>query len=336
MTLRKELIFVPNENQCHASTIISFASGDFLAAWFEGSSEGADDVCIKLARRQKDIWSKPVCVAKISDEPHWNPVLFCLSDSVTALYFKVGREIKNWRTFVMHSSDEGTSWSEPHELVPGDLSGGRGPVKNKPIKLASGVIAAPASDERDWSSFVDLSSDGGKTWERSKKMPMPDIDVVCRTGHNKLGVIQPTLWESSPDTVHMLLRSNNHAIYRSDSSDGGYSWCEIYPSGLPNNNSGIDAVKLPDDRLVLAYNPNNENWGPRNRLELLISSDNGYTWDSKYELDQCTAALPTGYWPELSYPAIITTRSGGMAISYTSLRKSICFVQGKPGDFFPE
>jgi hypothetical protein len=75
-----------------------------------------------------------------------------------------------------------------------------------------------------------------------------------------------------------------HALHklrdlRSDSEDGGKTWCCAYETGLPNNNSGIDLVKLPSGGLVLAWNPvgNLPNYykGPRTPLELSYSDDNG-------------------------------------------------------------
>jgi len=53
----------------------------------------------------------------------------------------------------------------------------------------------------------------------------------------------------------MLTRSNAGSIYRSDSQDNGQIWSPAYPTELPNNNSGIDLVRLDDSSLILAYNP---------------------------------------------------------------------------------
>lgn len=74
------------------------------------------------------------------------------------------------------------------------------------------------------------------------------------------GVIQPTLWESSPGHIHMLLRSTRGAIFRSDSIDYGATWSVARATSLPNNNSGIDLVSMQDGTLILALNLVNGNW----------------------------------------------------------------------------
>ena len=174
----------------------------------------------------------------------------------------------------MRSKDDGISWSQPEELVAGDCSGGRGPVKNKPIMLIDGTIAAPASIERKkWEAFVDLSKDGGYSWTRSEIVPMEDISIDDKHSGNHFGLIQPTMWESAPGKVHMLLRSNHGFIYRSDSVDNGQTWCKAYATELPNNNSGIDLAKLKDGTLALVYNFSTENWGDRCKLLLAFSRD---------------------------------------------------------------
>lgn len=98
------------------------------------------------------------------------------------------------------------------------------------------------------------------------------------------GVIQPTLWESSPGHIHMLLRSTRGAIFRSDSIDYGATWSVARATFLPNNNSGIDLVSMQDGTLILALNPVNGNWGKRYPLSLIASrimANHGYrywTW----------------------------------------------------------
>ena len=137
------------------------------------------------------------------------------------------------------------------------------------------------------------------------------------------GVIQPTLWESSPGTVHMLLRSTEGSIYRSDSTDGGVSWCPPYDTGLPNNNSGIDLDRLPNGWLVLACNPVADNWGARTPMSLLVSRDNGVSWDKLLDLDSGKG--------EFAYPAVVAS-GPQLHVTYTWKRENIAYWQILLGD----
>lgn len=275
--------------QCHASTLVGLDDGNFLVAWFGGDKESADNVAIWLSKGKPGNWSAPRRVAKIRDDAHWNPVLFRDGKGKVYLFFKAGKKITEWETWWTASSDDGTTWSKPVELVKGDR-GGRGPVRNKPIVLSNGVWLAGASFESEtgdkhWDVFVDRSSNNGRTW---KATPFLELDRSNFRGH---GVIQPTLWESEPGIVHMLVRSSNARIYRSDSKDYGKSWCPLYPTDMPNNNSGIDLIKLPDGVLVLAYNPVGGDAGSRSLLNLAVSFDNGKTWPKTIALENDMSSL---------------------------------------------
>lgn len=301
--------------QCHASTIIHLAGGGFIAAWFGGTEEKDDDVGIWMTKGQYGQWEKPYEVAKIREEPHWNPVLFQSPEGKIFLFFKVGKEISHWETWVKTSEDEGKTWSEAYELVPGDR-GGRGPVRNKPIVLSDGSWIAGASNENGpWNVFFDRSEDSGRTWQAT---PYVKIDHNAIAGK---GVIQPTLWESAPGEVHALLRSSAGVICRTDSKDYGKTWSPVYKTALPNPNSAIDLARLPDGTLVLAYNPDDKNWGSRGTLSLAISEDNGQTWPRRVELENA------GKEDEFSYPAIISF-GDTVAVTYTWERKKIAFWEG--------
>ena len=299
--------------ECHASTVVELCNGCVLAAWFGGTAEKNRDVGVWGATRTEAGWSVPRLLAKVRNSPHWNPVLFVAPDGRVHLFFKVGDHIPIWETWRIISDDEGETWTEAQELIRGDR-GGRGPVKNKPIVLSDGIWLAPASVEGDrWDVFVDRSEDGGETWVAGGLVPLD------RSRFEGAGVIQPTLWESAPGHVHMLMRSTCSRICRSDSRDYGETWSPVRPTSLPNNNSGIDLARLPDGTLALAYNHVAGDWAARTPLCIALSFDNGETWPRRLDIE--TAA------GEFSYPAIIPT-SAGIGLTYTWRRERIAFWQG--------
>jgi len=306
----------PDFLQCHASTLVRTNNKQFLIAWFGGTHEKHDDVAIWLSRGLPGAWSAPIKIAKLRQEPHWNPVLFKTADGKIILYFKVGKVIDAWETWFMTSSDDGLTWTSAQQLVAGD-KGGRGPVKNKPIILTDGTWLAPASDEKKgiWNVFVDRSQDHGTTWTKS------DFLTIDRNAIPGEGIIQPTLWESDPGKVHMLMRSSAGKICRSDSKDNGLTWSPVYKIDLPNPNSGIDLTRTQDGTLVLAYNRDGKNWGARRPLSLILSNDNGQSWTHSIDIE-------TGVdGDEFSYPAIISF-GDTVAVTYTWKREHVAFWMG--------
>ncbi len=312
---KKEFIFTKNKNapSCHASTVLPLDDGTVLAAWFGGRKEGDNSVEIWVSKRGTDCnWSTPVSVSEGDNIAHWNPVLFQKLDGTIILYYKHGEKIPDWITRYIVSNDNGNTWSKPETLVPGDNCGGRGPVKNKCIRLTDGTVLGPASTEQNkkWIPFIDISDDDGLTWHYDSFMERPKYKGAY------VGIIQPTLWESENGKVHCLLRSDKGAIYRSDSDDYGKTWCKPYRTRHPNNNSGIDCVKDNSGRLWLIYNPVDVNWGVRHPLSLAYSKDNGKHFTEVF--------IPEPGNGEFSYPAIIY-KGNTLYITYTYKRKQIVF-----------
>lgn len=325
--MQKERIFSADRyfRSCHAATLAATDDG-YLAAWFAGTHESHPDTGIWLSRRRAGEWLAPRQVAKVGDVAHFNPVLFRPDNDRIILFFKVGVRIPDWQTLVMHSDDNGETWSEPVELVPGDVSGGRGPVKNKPLCLADGSWLAPASVETrtSWRAFTDRSEDQGVSWQRSNL-----IGFVEGEGEGA-GVIQPTLWESSPGRVHMLLRSTAGKIFRSDSADGGRTWSPAVATVLPNNNSGLDLARAGDGRLFLICNPTADR-RKRTPLSILVSSDEGENWPRCCDIeteDVSTGSLKDLDGGEFSYPSIII-HGNKLAAVYTVHRRQIGFWQAE-------
>lgn len=316
--VEKSLIF-PLENpptqSCHASTVCMTDSGVLLAAWFGGTCEKNPDVEIYLSRKTADdtnsAWETARMVTIASDTACWNPVLYH-ENGKTTLFFKKGKTIPEWKTYVKYSFDDGVTWTDETELVAGDTSGGRGPVKDKPVLLSDGTLIAGASHETEapetcWKAFADISVDGGKTWKRGAYVN----DGI------KTKLIQPSIWEDKSG-IHMLMRSQSGYLYRSDAPHDTTKFCEAYRTDVPNNNSGIDLVKIHDGRIFLVCNPVGLNGG-RSPISLLMSDNGGDSFEKVCDLDVKEGG-------ELSYPAIIC-HNNELFITYTYERQSIKFVR---------
>ncbi|MBQ2272064.1 MAG: exo-alpha-sialidase [Clostridia bacterium] len=301
--------------QCHASHFVTLRDGRIFAVWFYGSREGKGDVRIYGTFRSPDgKWTFPAIPLSEDDGiPHWNPVLHRRADGAIVLYYKVGETIADWYTKCRVSYDEAQTWSDSFEMVEGDRSGGRGPVRNKIVRLSDGSLLAGGSTERgEWKCFFDRSEDEGKTWTRSRDLVLSDADLVGN--RTKRGIIQPTIWESAQG-VHALLRSTENRLFRTDSPDG-IQWCDPYPTEIPHNNSGVDLVSLPDGRLILACNPIPTN-ALRSPISLLVSHDNG----DHFEL---LTHLSTGDG-RFAYPAL-RYEDGLLHVTYTWNRRTLQYM----------
>lgn len=264
----------PGWRQGHASTLL-VVDGGALVAWFGGTREGAPDNRIwSSSRPTADApWGEAVVLAE-GAVAHWNPVLAHGPDGAIWLFYKRGERISQWATWVRRSWDGGRTWSGPEQLVPDDV-GGRGPVKNPPLLMPDGGWLAPASRERwgeqtVWEPFVDVSTDDGRTWH-AQAIP------VDRTRLRGTGLIQPALWFDG-DAVFALMRSTEGRAYLSTSGDAGRTWSVAEPVELPNNNSGLTALALPDGTVACVHNPVSADWGARCPLVVSVSEDNGRTW----------------------------------------------------------
>ena len=314
-SVNKEYIFPADSEtkSCHASTVLPLADGSVLAAWFGGKHEKDKTVEIYTSvRSPAGEWSAPLCISEHNDIPHWNPVLYQRENGTVVLFYKYGCEISDWITKYVESADGGRTWSDPAELVPGDISGGRGPVKNKCLKTSGGMLIAPASTEKNrlWLPFMDLSSDDGVTWCKTALFERPKY-----RGAN-VHLIQPSLWEDAAGGVHCFLRSDKGAVYRSDSADGGRTWRKPYRTRIPNNNSGLDCCTDAAGRLWLVYNPVAENWGVRYPLTLACMDTAGRNLKDMFVLEPGPG--------EFSYPAIVR-RDNALHITYTCKRKQIVY-----------
>jgi predicted neuraminidase len=302
---------------CHASTIASIPGG-VIVAWFGGTHENNPDVEIWSSRKMFDgEWTKPVSLAngiQHQDKryPTWNPVLFKYPNGPLVLFYKVGKNPREWWGEMRVSFDNGITWSEKRRL-PEDILG---PVKNKPILLESDMLLCPSSKEDEvtgWQVYMEMTPDMGKTW----KLIGPIGDV------KEFDIIQPSILSYEDGRMQILCRSKNDYVVESWSSDNGFTWTNPKASTLPNPGSGTDALTAASNLQVVIYNHNNSvvnhfSQTQRSPLNLGVSED-GEKWKMIHTFEDEKG--------EFSYPAIIQDSKGIFHATYTYNRKKIKYVK---------
>lgn len=332
VSLKRENIFPSDWFPCsHASTIVQTPTESLLAAWFAGSSEGAADVAVWGAARERGGWSAPRELAREPGVPCYNPVLFYSRDGRLWLYYRFGPSPRTWTAARRWSTDGGIHWS-PVEYLPAGLYG---PIRVKPLVLDDGTILAGTSVEsyRSWACWVEESCDHGRSWNKAGPICISSEWMSQRRGTRGspalpevpgseewakiFGIIQPVLVPMEGRRVRLYARSTSliGRICVADSLDCGRTWTAARPLELPNPNSGIDAVRLQDGRIVLVYNHSDRKRSP---LNLAVSRD-GETFTCFHVLEEGPG--------EFSYPAIIQGREGDLHITYTWKRKTIRYVR---------
>lgn len=367
---------------CHAATIAECSNGDLLAAYFGGSYESAPDVCIWTQRKRlvraaskndpfhvyAKGWSAPELVVDGSlTDDHvtkftptqnasadtlrkacYNPVLYQIPGGDLLLFYKVGRNVKDWTGYLMRSQDCGKTWSQPEQLPDSIL----GAIKNKPLLLPKGFICkdgsvlqqdrilSPSSKEDGtWRCYIEMSEDDGRSW--SLVGPIAEDRTKIRT-------IQPALLKHADGRLQMLCRTAvpkpelGEAYARvatSYSDDGGMTWSPMeLVEDLPNNNSGIDATRLDDSisgsqpgrgasqLFAVVYNAFScldfrDKKDPaytkpvRNPLNIATSND-GTNWEPLITLEDSPIS-------QYSYPSMLQGSDGSLHVIYTWRRQRI-------------
>ncbi|MFV0291505.1 MAG: exo-alpha-sialidase [Mangrovibacterium sp.] len=300
---------------CHSATIEETPEG-MVASWFGGTKERNPDVCIWVSRQVDGKWQEGIMAADgVQNDtlryPTWNPVLYQVPGAELILFYKVGPSPSEWWGMLKRSTDNGKTWGEAERLPDGFY----GPVKNKPILLADGTLACPSSKEGvspGWKSYFEYTKDWGKTWEKGDELNDGKVYQA----------IQPSLLIYPDGKMQVIARTRMSVVAGCWSEDGGKTWGLMRDIGLPNNNSGLDAVSLKNGTQMVVYNhvktPIGAPKGHRTPLNVATSKD-GKHWNAALILEDSDIS-------QYSYPSIMQSSDGLVHIVYTWRRERIKHV----------
>jgi len=355
--------FIPSPSpQNHAANLMALGDGSLGCVWFGGTQEGMADISVHFSRLAPGAagWSPTVRLVDDPGRSEQNPILFPTPSGALWLLY-TSQKSGNQDTAVVRrriSHDHGLTWSAADTMI-----GDPGTFVRQPVQVLEtgdwllGTFLCRTLPGIKWvgdddASALRLSSDQGRTWAR--------IDVPDSSGAVHMNIV-----EAGDGTLLALYRSRwADFIHASRSSDGGRSWTAPQPTELPNNNSSVQATRLADGRIALAYNhasaadatdrrlslydeiEDDEGtsavqparvrtafWGaPRAPLVLALSSDGGHSWPQRIEIETGDGYCMTNNSTErknreLSYPSVFQMPDGSVHIAFTYHRQGIKHVR---------
>jgi predicted neuraminidase len=317
----------------HAANLLELKNGDVLCVWFSGTWEGRSGVGIVIARRPHGSrnWGASVPIDRQAGASYQNPVLFQEPDGTIDLYHSTQEaDAGEANAHVLHltSKDNGVTWTRPALLFgkPGAFS--RHPVvvlKDGSWMLPLSYITSAgigAGAETNYSATA-ISIDHGATWKE------------CKMAGSE-GKIQPSIVSLAPGRLLAFFRSRaSDFIYSSTSSDG-CAWSPATATVLPNNNASIQAFRLHDGHVVMAFDNSSKsspNGGLRKPLSVALSLDGGNTWAYVRDIEEGRPGYGLAEQSprepgreEYSYPSIIETHDGEILVAFTYRRQTIKVV----------
>lgn len=311
----------------HSVAAVELLDGSLRAFWFGGSREGATDAAIYTAlySSRAASWggdSVAVTPARLQrDLLRWvrkvgNPVV--VRDDVGRLrLFVVSVTFGGWAASSVNllvSADEGVSWDRARRLITSPFLNLSTLVKGKPFLFRDGHLGVPAYHELA-AKFGELLhvAESGQVVDKTR-MSWGDYSlqpvIVPRTARDAAGFMR----YSGPPPKRVLATWT---------IDGGRSWSVPLKTDLPNPNAAVDALRLPDGSLLLAFNNTEDD---RNDLSLAQSRDEGRTWNVIRRIEWSPPPA-SGRAAEYSYPRLLRTRDGDFHLLYSVDKAEIRHVR---------
>jgi predicted neuraminidase len=212
------------------------------------------------------------------------------------------RKADKWTAWIERSTDNGQSWTKFGPItVPAEL--------DKPSKAARAARAQDRKQDREEEREQELAA--------QKTTGSSVLTKLYAPPEKTIGIIQPAVVALDGDHLRFYARSRTKSaqIAVADSFDGGAHWTQAHFLALPNPNSGIDAVRLNDGRIIMVFN---NSYVARTPLNLAVSRDGEHFFVFRTLEDG-----PGQY----SYPAIVQAANGDLLITYSWRRQTIKFVR---------
>jgi predicted neuraminidase len=293
----------------HVASVTELVDHSLAALWYGGPYEHSPENQIYFAKERDGVWQSPQIIMTSEQVEHdlarpikclGNPLMFPNPDGTLRLLF-VTIAMGKWSGSQLNTSlskDGGNSWSRVERLTLSPFFNLSELVRNRPVRTTDGWCV-PVYQEflGKFPELLWLSERNGKiSYEKTR------ISGGCST-------LQPSLIPLDARRAIILLRdyTKTKRIFISRSADAGLSWSKPEATNLPNPDSGISGIRLPDGRLLVTFN--DATWG-RSSLSLALSNDEGRSWKR-------IAIFENDNEKSFSYPYMMQSSDGIIHVTYS-------------------
>ena len=331
-SLESETRFVSSDSppSVHGATAVEIAGGRIRAFWYGGSREGAKDVAIYSAvfDPSSSSWG-PQQIATTRGETArdlgryvkklGNPVV--ARDSQGRLWlFYLSVSLGGWSGSAVNfriSEDQGATWGRARRIVTSPFLNLGTLVRGPALLFADGTLGLPVYHELL-----------GKFGELLRLSPEGEVLDKIRISHGRSS-LQPVVVPLSPLEAVAFLRSSGGSprrILSVTTEDGGRTWGDLAPTGFPNPDAAIGALRTSGGEILIAFNDSEVD---RSNLKLAVSSDGGRSFRALVTVDppRPPGAGGKAAAPELAYPWLLESSDGALHLLYSWNRSRIVHVR---------
>ena len=184
-------------------------------AWINDTARGNKfyEVHFSSSDDHGETWGAPVKVAGSADTKCYGPQLGVRGSDDVCLFWSEKHGADNWQIHFAHSTDGGTTWTEPATIAAGE------PIGRPQIALGKGeeiYVAWADVSKGNGDVCVSRSTDNGAHWQAVEGVP-----------NNMNKAISPVIAVDSKGCVHVAWEeeaAGNSEIFLTRSTNGGNSW----------------------------------------------------------------------------------------------------------------
>jgi len=271
--------------------------GTLLVVYREAYSHASgnpDDGRVMLVRSTDcgKTWGKPELVVDDPTIDDRNAAIACMNDGTLCVIWDRWLKTDNRRAhhwaWMTRSSDEGHTWSKPIKVSRDENVH----TRSRPLDLGNGRWLIPYSESTGSptaSSYFSIFDPKACTFEEIAATPLGQRNIADETAVTR----------APNGHLVALIRSNvDPQLFQIVSEDNGRTWSEARPSGIPSQFTPADLITLHNGWLLASFS-----FRERRNERLVVSRDNGKTWDVENSVDVFDGTMPVG--GDRSYPASV-------------------------------